>query len=87
MLQAREIILIENLASSSQGLMLKNILMKKFHLPEELICLKNIRGSCEIKTDAIIHLCLKENGELDVKKIDQYVVGNSLSVFLNQKGQ
>jgi hypothetical protein len=81
---AREIILIENLATSSEGDLLVNILVKKFRLPKELITLRNTNLPCETKSDAIIHLCLEANGELQVKKMNQYVVKNSLGVFLNQ---
>lgn len=81
---AREIILIENLATKEEGKLLKNILVKNFHLPKELITLKNITGACETNTDAIVQLCLLENGELLVKKMNQYVVRNSLGVFLNK---
>lgn len=86
-LMAREIILIENHASSEEGLMLKNILIKKFHLPKELITLKNTNLECIGKTDAIIHLCLLSSGELQIKKMNRYVVGNSLGVFLNQDNE
>lgn len=81
---SRDIILIENMATSDEGILLKSILIKKFHLPEELITLKNIISDCEIRTDAIIHLCIKADGELHVKKINQYVVRRSLGGFLNQ---
>lgn len=81
---ARDVILIENKANREEGILLKSILVKKFHLPHELIVLKNITTDCEARSEAIIHLCLLQNGELEVKKINQYVVKNSLGVFLNQ---
>jgi hypothetical protein len=82
---SREVILIENLGSNDLGIMLENILITKFHLPKELITRKNIQLGCESRTDAIIHLCLRADGELEIKKMDQYVVKNSLGVFLNQR--
>lgn len=81
---ARDVILIENQASLEEGVLLRSILEKKFHLPSELITLKNINASCEDKTEAIIHLCLLRSGDLQIKKMNQYVVENSLGVFLNQ---
>ena len=81
---AREIILIENLASVSEGELLKSILIKKFHLPKELITLRNTNKFCEPKSEAIIHLCLETDGELSIKKFNQYVVRNSLGGFLNE---
>ena len=81
---AREIVLIENLATKAEGELLRTILIKKFHLPNELITLRNTNLPCEAKTDAIIQLCIIENGELNILKMNQYVVKNSLGVFLNQ---
>lgn len=81
---AREVVLIENLATASEGELLKSILIKKFHLPRELITLKNTNQACETRSEAIIHLCLEANGELLVKKMNQFIVRNSLGVFLNQ---
>ena len=81
---SREVILIENQATSAEGEMLVRILVKKFNLPRELITLSNSNKPCEIKSEAIIHLCLEISGELQIRKINQYVVKNSLSVFLNQ---
>lgn len=86
-LHSREVVLIENLASTSEGELLRTILIKKFHLPRELITLKNTNLPCEVKAEAIIHLCLAANGELLVKKMNQYVVRNSLGVFLNQSDE
>lgn len=84
---ARDIILIENLATNAEGELLQNILVKKFKLPAELITLKNTNAQCELRSDAIIHLCLLRSGELEVRKMNQYVVKNSLGVFLNQTGE
>lgn len=81
---SREVILIENLATSAEGELLASILTKKFKLPRELITLRNTNQKCEIKSEAIIHLCLLASGELEVRKMNQYVVKNSLGVFLNQ---
>lgn len=83
-IMAREIILVENLATTAEGELLANILVKKFNLPRELITLKNINRDCEIKSEAIIHLCLNSDGELQIRKMNRYVVKNSLGVFLNQ---
>ena len=83
-LYAREIVLIENRATTQEGELLKMILMTKFHLPHELITLINTPSPCDFKSDAIIHLCLEANGELNIVKMNQYVVKNSLGIFLNQ---
>ena len=83
-LHAREVILIENLSSPAEGELVRTILIKKFHLPKELITLKNDEHDCQQKSEAIVHLCLNADGNLEIKKMNQYVVKNSLGVFLNQ---
>ena len=82
--KSREVILIENMGTEEIGKILETILIKKFNLPRELISLRNKSLHCSVNKDAIIHLCLSANGELEVRKINQYVVKNSLGVFLNQ---
>jgi hypothetical protein len=79
---ARDVILIENEASADEGILLRKILMEKFHFPQELITTRE-KTLCTVKSEAIIHLCLKRDGELEIKKVNQYVVKNSLGVFLN----
>lgn len=81
---ARDIIVIENQASIAEGELVKKILNKKFHLPNELIELRMTKLACEKNPEAIIHLCIEKNGELKIAKINQYVVKNSLGSFLNQ---
>ena len=82
--KSREVILIENIGPEEIGKLLEKILIKKFNLPRELITLRNKSLVCTVNKEAIIHLCLLANGELEVRKINQYVVKNSLGVFLNQ---
>ncbi|MBP9680616.1 MAG: hypothetical protein KBD76_04340 [Bacteriovorax sp.] len=82
-LYSREIILIENKASLEEGLLLKKILIEKFHLPKELIRLKKIKLNCEKRSNAILHLCLEKEGDLKVIKMNKYVIENSLGVFMN----
>ncbi len=81
---SRDVILVENRASNQEGQLLLKILTKKFNIPEELITLKNINSFCEKKTEAIIHLCLQEDGELNVFKMNRFVVQNSLGAFINK---
>ena len=79
---ARDIILVENLASASEGEMLMNIIQQKFKIPRKLITYRSINQACMEKSEAIMHLCLKQNGELEVVKVNRFVVENSLRVFL-----
>ena len=77
---ARDIILVENLASKEEGQMLLKILEKKFKIPASMLTFKDTK-QCSLKTEAIMHLCLQRSGELDVLKVNRYVVNNSLSSF------
>lgn len=79
---ARDIILIENQASVDEGKLLIRILEEKFNIPRKLISYKRISGHCKTTSDAIMQLCLKNNGELEVIKVDRFVVENSIGVFL-----
>lgn len=81
---AREVILVESLAGQELGLLLKKILTDKFQFPEKLITLRIIKTGCETKSDAIVHLCLLASGELQVLKMNEYVVKNSFGIFLNR---
>jgi hypothetical protein len=82
---SREVILIENRSSKTDGELLRKILVKKFNLPIELIVLRNIGTDCELHTESIIHLCLDKNGNLEIRKFNKYIVENSLGVFFNQE--
>lgn len=79
-LLARDIILVENLATKEEGQMLLKILEMKFKIPHSMLTFKDTQ-KCSLKTEAIMHLCLQQNGELDVLKVNRYVVNNSLSSF------
>jgi hypothetical protein len=81
---ARDVILIESLAGQEQGLLLRKILTGKFQFPEKLITLRIITTGCETKSDAIVHLCLLPSGDLQVLKMNEYVVKNSFGIFLNR---
>ena len=61
--------------------MLKDILMKDYQIPEELISLKGTRGCDEIKENGKLDLCLKNNGDLIVVSVDRNFINESLKVF------
>jgi hypothetical protein len=79
---ARDIILIENLASHSEGQMLLKIIQDKFKIPRKLITYRNITGNCVRESEAIMQLCLKNDGEMEVVKVNKVAVDNSLRAFL-----
>lgn len=78
----RDIIFIENQSTHQDGETVVKILSQKFHLPLELISLRDINGPCEKSSEALIHLCIDQEGELHIEKMNHYVVRNSLGVFM-----
>lgn len=82
---AREIIIIEHIDNKETALMVKNILLRKFQLPETLIKVYAQANNCSEKSDAILQLCVLRNGELEIKKINRFVLKSSFNIFLDQK--
>lgn len=80
---SRDIILVENLASKEEGQLLVRIMETKFNIPKNLVTYQ-IKKQCSGKTEAIMHLCLKEDGELEIIKVNRFVVKNSLSAFFDE---
>lgn len=86
-LYAREIILIENLADPIEGKTLISILNQKYQFPQKLITYNLLKGQCTKGSDAILHLCIKRNGDIDVLKYEKKVLEKMLNVFLESEGQ
>lgn len=82
---ARDIILIENQGSLESGQMLVRILESKFNMPRKFITYKKISGPCKKTSEAILQLCLKNDGELDIVKIDKFVMENSIGAFFEME--
>lgn len=80
----REIILIQNEGGKENGKMLIEILQKKFNIPRVLIHY-NEKLKCGVNLEAIIHLCLKKDGDLEVIKINKFAVNQVLEVFLEME--
>lgn len=78
---ARDVILVENLASHNEGEMLLKIIQDKFKIPKKLITYRMVASECSKHAEAIMQLCLKSNGELEVVKVNKFAVENSLRVF------
>ena len=78
---SRNIILIENLASIDEGQMLLRIVQHKFNIPKKLVTYRNIKKECMKNSDAIMHLCLKANGEMDIVKINKFVIEETFRIF------
>lgn len=84
---AREIILIDNLAEAIHGKTLISILNQRYQLPQKLITYNLHKDQCTKGSDAILHLCIKRNGDIDVLKYEQKVLEKMLSVFLESEEQ
>ncbi len=77
----RDVILIENLASSKEGQLLLKIITEKFNIPKKLITYREIKNECMKNSDAIMHLCLQVSGEMDIVKKDRFVIEETFRVF------
>jgi hypothetical protein len=80
---ARDVILIENLSTEDSGTLLLKILEEKFNIPKQLIAYRR-QLTCSKNSEAIIQLCMRADGELDIIKMDKFIVQNSLSVFFDK---
>lgn len=78
---SRDVILIENLATPEEGQTLLRIIQQKFYIPRKLITYRNISKECMRSSDAIMQLCLKANGEMDIVKINKVVVEETFRIF------
>ena len=82
----REVILIENQADENSGQMLLKILQEKFNIPRKLITYRNVNKECMKNSEAIMQLCLKADGEMDIVKINKFVIEKTFRVFLETEG-
>lgn len=80
---AREIFVIEHTNQIEVAKMTKKILINRFQIPESLIQIRN--ANCNDKSEAILQLCILNNGELEIKKINKYVLNNAFNIFLDKK--
>lgn len=73
-------IFIHHEGNPIEAQMIKDILMKDYQIPEELISVT--RKECaEIKETGKLNLCLKNNGDLLVVSVDRNFINESLKVF------
>jgi hypothetical protein len=59
----------------------RDILMKNYLIPEELILIKKIKICEVLKTQGKLDLCLKNNGDLYMVSVDREFINESLKVF------
>lgn len=82
---SRDVILIENQGSEESGQMLLKIIQNKFNIPRKLIAYRSVKKDCMKTSEAIMQLCLKADGEMDIVKINKFVVENTFRVFLESE--
>ena len=80
----RDIVVIEHIQNSETAKIVKNILINKFQLPEILIQTSSQNDACTVHSDAILHLCILKNGELEIKKINNYILKSAFNIFFDQ---
>lgn len=80
-LYARDIILVENQAGPEEGKLLMKILQEKFNVPAKLITYRTPENGCAKKSEAIMQLCMKKDGELEIVKINRLVIERAFGVF------
>jgi hypothetical protein len=85
---SRDIIVIDHIQNNQTALLVKKILITKFQIPEKLIQINRQNLACDESKDAILHLCVDKDGNMEIKKINKYILKNAFNVFLdqNQKG-
>jgi hypothetical protein len=80
-LLARDIVVIDNLASSIEGQTLTQLIQSKVGIPKKFIKLINGASECSKKSDAILQVCLLKNGEIEIIKKNDDVLENLKSSF------
>lgn len=59
----------------------KAILAEEYHIPEELIGMKQVQECERVKKRKKLELCLKNNGDLYVVSVDRIFISESLKIF------
>lgn len=65
----------------SRAELVKGIFTGDYHIPEELIAIKEVTKCEELSVRGKLDLCLKNNGDLLVVSVDKSFVNESLKVF------
>lgn len=68
----------ENQESADQ---IREVLIREYQIPEDLIELKKVRECAVLKDKGVLDLCLKNNVDLDVVSVDRGFVNESLKIF------
>lgn len=76
-----EVVLITYQENSPLIQTLETILTRDFFIPKDLIKKIQTEFECDIKTNAILHLCLTKEQEMKFVDLDQKKVQEVLGVF------
>lgn len=64
------------------AMMIRQIFVQDYKIPEELMTVKGVKSCEEIKSGGKLDLCLKNNGDLYVVSVDREFINESLKIFL-----
>jgi hypothetical protein len=65
----------------SRALLVKNIFMDTYQIPESLIDLREVKKCQELNGGGKLDLCLNNNGDLLVVSVDRRFISESLKIF------
>lgn len=67
--------------TSTRAHSVKNIFVGTYHIPEDLISVKEVVKCDELIGQGKLDLCIKNNGDLLVVSVDRRFVNESLKIF------
>lgn len=85
MAHARDIIIIDHIHNLAVAKTVHALLINKFNMPKAFIRINESETQCQRSKESIMHLCVKENGDLDVINLNNYLLKSSFNIFLEKK--
>lgn len=80
---ARDIIIITYGIQKDKALLVERLLKEEMKIPDRLIRRRRQRKPCQKSLDAILQICLKDDGEMSFPVAKKDVVTQSFNVFRN----
>lgn len=87
---ARDIIIINIKKDSNLGPVVFKVLTQKFNFPREFIQLRPRNNECQKETinqESVIHLCINDQEEIIILKVNKFALENTLIEFINLKNE
>lgn len=63
--------------------LINEIMTEKIGIPQNLIEVSNTALPCIIRDEAVVHLCIDEDGDVKLRNYDRKTVTEAFSVFLD----